>query len=56
VYTFNNEEKDPVVYSRESRQWVKMHLALAEMCLRLSGAFIPFESKEVRFESDDGVL
>ena len=32
-----------------------MHLALAEMCLRLSGAFTQFGWQEVRFESDECV-
>lgn len=45
-----------VSFSKGSRQCLGMHLGQAEICLWLSGVFRRFGSKEVRFESDEGIL
>ena len=45
-----------VSFSKGSRQCLGMNLAYAEMYLLLAAVFRRFGSKEVRFESDEGVL
>lgn len=45
-----------VSFSKGSRACLGMNLAYAEMHLWLSGIFRRYGSKEVRFESDEGVL
>jgi cytochrome P450 len=45
-----------VAFSKGSRQCLGMNLAYAEMYLWLAAVFRRFGSKEVRFESDEGVL
>ncbi len=45
-----------VAFSKGSRQCLGMSLAYAEMYLLLAAVFRRFGSKEVRFESDEGVL
>jgi cytochrome P450 len=63
-HTFNPERwiDDPrldrylVSFSKGSRSCVGMNLAYAEMYLWISNVFRRFGSKEVRFESDEGIL
>ncbi|KAH8594893.1 cytochrome P450 [Bisporella sp. PMI_857] len=43
-------------FSKGSRQCAGMHLAHAELYLWLAGVFRSFGSKDVRFESDEGIL
>jgi cytochrome P450 len=45
-----------VAFSKGSRQCLGMNLAYAEMYLWLAAVFRRFGSKEVRFDSDEGVL
>lgn len=45
-----------VTFSKGSRQCLGMNLAYAEMYLWLAAVYRRFGSKEVRFESDEGVL
>lgn len=45
-----------VSFSKGSRSCVGMNLAYAEIYLWISNIFRRFGSKEVRFESDEGVL